>query len=510
MGDRKRTRAGIVSAALLTAGLLAPTPAPAAAELLSAKGEAYGGEVINDQKSPLVTAAVPPGQSRHAEDVQLDAFGLVETLRTIADACLTGGVNANLQAEMDEARRVANDQPPPPKGQEPPRRTVRAPEGYGVDDFCLQPQDAQLPEDPNNNPKCEKYGAAKVPPGGSPPATCQALIELWSARAYVEALNAFVFSEISSEAVGRCVGSRPEYQTAVAYGPLTGSLAGDTSQPNSPISIAGLAEGSTVTFWETNWDPKTNTVTDGKDHVWVNALHIDTPTEDIIIGHAEAKVECGGDEVPAGGFPRTVTLNPSKRLMTWDRPFTLSGAVTPASEFDTPAECVEGVPVTIARDRTGGPNKFKDMGVVETDINGNFSLDFDADYNAQWIAYIDKDTPANCAQVASEATEVLVRPFVGLKTSQKLLPRGRTVRLTARLAPCDDVKVGSNIKLRRVYKSRSVKIETKRLDESCRAVFRQKANWKTAVFDAAWSRQDGSHQNGKSRPKVVRTKKKKK
>jgi hypothetical protein len=505
--SRGPARWTVIMAIALIGSVLSVAPAPAADEVVSARGSAYGAEVVDGQKSPEAIAEVPPNTSQHDQNTQVDFVDMVELLDTTADACLDGGVAANLQAEMDEARRQALGQEPPPEDQEPPRQTANAPEGYGVDDFCLTPSGTEVPEDPNTNPKCEEYGAAEVPEGGQPPSTCQAPINLWSARGYVESVNAFVFTELYSEAVGRCVGAAPEYASATTFGDLSGSLVVDTTQPNQPLDPLGLGltQADTVTFWETNWDPETNSVTDGADHVWVNALHIQTPTEDIVIGHSEAKVECAGDEVPVGGYPRDVNLTPSKGIVTYDRVFNLSGSVTPATEFETPRPCIEGVPVTIRRDKVGGGEKFVDIATVETDANGSFSYDVTADYNAQWVAFIAKDSPKNCAQVASSAEPVLVKPFVGLKTSRKTVKRGTEVKLTARLEPCDG-KSGTRIKLRRVYKSRAVKVDTKLLDDECRAIFYQTANWKTAVFDAAWPKQDTVHQNGHSRPKVIRTK----
>lgn len=506
--SRRLGRAAAILATALVSSLVVIGPAPAA-EIASATGSAFGfRENISKVETPLVTAAVPPGKFNHDNDAQADVGGgTVQALEVVGDACLDGGVQANLQAEMDAARRQARGEEPPPEDQETPRQTVQAPENYGVDNFCLTPQNQQLAEDPNLNPKCEEYADAEVPDGGAPPVTCQALMQLWNARGYGEALDVLGFQELRSEAVGRCVGAAPEYMTGAQY-LITGDLQADPSTPNQnldPLAL-GLAESSTVIFWETNWDPKTNSITDGKDHVWVNAMHVITPTEDIIIGHSEAKVECAGDPVPAGGYPRDINLTPSKGIVTYDRVFNMSGSVTPATEFNTPRSCVEGVDVTIRRDIIGGDEDFESVATVTTDKNGNFTYNATADFNSQWIAYIDKDTPANCAQVASSSAPVLVKPFVGLKTSRNVVRHGQNVKLTARLEPCID-KAGTRMKLRRVYSSRNVKIDTKLLDSDCRAVFYQTGRWKgTAVFDAAWPKQDTVHQNGNSRPKAVRVK----
>lgn len=508
---RRFARFGLVVALALLTSVLVATSAPAA-EVNSAEGNAFGfKENISKVETPVVTAKVPPNKSQHDEDAQINVLDSLTVMEVNSDACLDGGVQARLQAEMNTAR-VKAEGGNPKEQPEPQRQTVEAPNGYGEDDFCLKAAEQQKAEDPNANPKCEEYGDAEVPEGGNPPATCQSFLQLWNARG--EAITADVFGafqELRSEAVGRCVGAAPEFMTGVQYALVADAAIGDPSMPNQnldPLGL-GLAESSTAIFWETNWDPETNTTTDGKDKVWVNALHIITPTEDIIIGHSEATVDCAQGDVPAGGYPRDINIKASKGFVTYDRTYTLSGSVTPATEFNTPRECVEGVNVTIRRDKVGGGEEFKDIATVQTDKNGNFSYDVKADVNSQWIAFIDRDQPANCAQVASSAEPVLVKPFLRLKTNRKVVPHGTTVRFTTRIEPCNG-KEGTVVKLRRVYSSRNVKIENTRFDDECKAFFFMKGTWKgTAVFDAAWSKQDTLHQNGHSRPKAVRVKKKK-
>lgn len=501
--NRRSARWAIVLAATLVSSVLAMAAAPAA-EVASAKGSAYGfRENVSKVETPLVTAAVPPNTAQHDEDAQLNLQDMVTVMDVMADACLEEGVQAHLQSEMNTARVIANNGDPDAQP-EPQRQTANVPSGYGVDDYCLKAADQQKPADETTNPNCEDFDGSV----DAPPTTCQALLQLWNSRGYAVTADVFgAFQELKSEAVGRCVGAAPEFMTGVGY-TLAGELTADPSSPNQALNPGDFGfESSTVIFWETNWDPETNTTTDGENTVWVNALHIITPTEDIIVGHSEATVDCGGDEVPAGGYPRDINLEASKGFVTYDRVYTLSGSVTPATEFNTPRPCVEGVKVTIRRDKVGGGDKFKDIAVVQTDTNGNFSYDVTADVNSQWIAFIDRDEPANCAQVASSAEPVLVKPFLGLKTSRNVVPKGTMVKFTTRIAPCDG-KAGTLVKLRRVFSSRSVKIDTTRFDSDCRAVFMLKANWKgTAVFDAAWSKQDTLHQNGHSRPKAVRVKK---
>jgi hypothetical protein len=502
---RRGSRIAIVASIALLTGLLVSGPAPAA-EVLGAEGAAFGSsDGLTQIETPTVTAAVPPNTSQHVDDATLNVMDQVTVQEVAADACIAEGVQAFLQAEMNTARVIAQGGDPAAQP-EPQRRTAEVPAGYGDDDFCLTPAAQQIPQDDTTNPLCENYSGG----GEAPPTTCQALIQLWNARGYAQTADVVgSFSELESEAVGRCVGAAGEFMTGVRYGPA-GGVQGDPSMPNQPLNPGdfGLSSG-TVTFWETNWDPETNTTTDGSNTVWVNALRIQSPTLDLVVGHSEATVDCAQGDVPAGGYPRDINLTASKGTVTYERTYTLSGAVTPATEFDTPRTCVEGVNVTIRRDMVGGEEQFEDIATVQTDTNGNFSYDVEADVNSQWIAFIDRDEPANCAQVSSAAEPVLVKPFLGLKTSRKVVRKGKTVKFTTRIEPCDG-KEGTIVKLRRVFSSRNVKIDTERFNEDCRAFFFLKAKWKgTAVFDAAWSKQDTLHQNGHSRPKAVRVKKRK-
>ena len=255
--------------------------------------------------------------------------------------------------------------------------------------------------------------------------------------------------------------------------------------------------------------------------MYVNGLHIVTPTEDIIISHAEATADCLDPEPtpsdtptitptpPEAGFPRDVSLTPSKNRVTYGREFTFTGSVTPATDFFTPESCVEGIPVTIRRHLNSAPEGvFEDVGVVQTDSSGNFGFTFEADRNAQWTAVVDKDSPQDCAQSNSDSKSVLVRPFVRLKASRLKPRRGADVRLTSSIEPCDPAKQGSRAKLRRQFKGRPVKVAFGTYDDNCQTVWVIEANFKTAVYDATWAKVDDDHLNGNSRPIVIQTHKK--
>ncbi|MEA2476916.1 MAG: hypothetical protein QOC87_1115, partial [Actinomycetota bacterium] len=254
--------------------------------------------------------------------------------------------------------------------------------------------------------------------------------------------------------------------------------------------------------------------------VYVNALHIVSPTENVIFGHSEATVDCPQPpspsptpstasptptvvpSTPEGGFPRNINLNASKSTVTYGNTFSLAGSVTPNSAFETPRYCVEGVNVTIRRDIVGPPQEFEDVGTVQTDQQGNFSFNYSADKNAQWLAFIDKDNPQNCAQSSSNSQAVLIRPFVRLRVSDKTPPFGSNVTFHGGVEPCDN-HAGTFVKLRRQFAGRAVKVARKVIDGNCNVNFIQHVDFKRAVFDAVWAKQDSDHQTGRSRPKVV-------
>jgi hypothetical protein len=165
--------------------------------------------------------------------------------------------------------------------------------------------------------------------------------------------------------------------------------------------------------------------------------------------------------------------------------------------------------VTIRRHLNSAPEGvFEEVGTVQTDSSGNFGFTFKADRNAQWVAVGDKDSPLDCAQSNSDSKSVLVRPFVRLKASRLNPRRGAEVRLTTRIEPCEAGKQGSRVKLRRQFKGRPVKVAFARYDDDCRALWFIEANFKTAVYDAAWAKVDDNHLNGNSRPIVIQTHKK--
>lgn len=512
---------------------------------LRARGYAYGltenALPEPNVKAPEAVAEVPPSdeqepvRSQHDEDVLLDAGVIVGEVE--ADACLDAGVSAELQTEINIARIQSRGEEPAdddndtndgPNDEDPERQEVVPAEGQFAD-RCVEPVDANHPRPvfgtaspgatetptpppspeptPEPPPFCEDFEA---PEEAGQPTTCLATLPLWHGRGFARSHD-IILDEAVGEAVARCT---PEGQLEVAtgadFGLISGLVNGDPSMPNQQLDLF-IAGGGVVTFWETNWDPKTNTTTDGSDTVWVNAAHIITPSEEIILGHAEATAECVDDDPdfeptpPPGGFPRDISIKPSKSTVLYSKTFSLSGAITPANEFETPRECVENVTLTIRRDPVGGPADFVDVGQVTTDAQGNYSFNYTADRNSQWIAFVDKDNPVDCAQASSHAFPVLVKPFVKMRLARRSVPRGSFHRFHVSIEPCGGDHTNSRIKLKRQVGSSMVEVQTKRLDDNCRQSFRVRANFREAVFQAAWPKQDEDHQTGKSRRKLAST-----
>ena len=495
-GKRRFSRTALVMALAMLGAVLVATAAPAE-EVAKARGMAYGvRDNIAKVETPKVKSVVPPLTASSDRNAQVDVLGVAQVARVESDACIQSGTPAKLQEQMDTAEFLAKggegDPPVPQTG------TVSTPPNFPDDGNCFVPTEDKPEGD--DNPPCADFDPETHK-------TCITTKPLWNGRGYAKALDTLgIIEEVQAEAVARCdANGAIEFATGAAY-TLAGDFQGDPRQPNqnlNPLGL-GLAESATVIFWETNWDAATGTTTDGSDTVYVNGMHIITPTEDIIISHAEASAECISTAPPPGGFPRDISLTASKNTVTYGNTFSLTGSVTPATAFATPNSCVAGVDVTIRKDPVGAPQEFVDVGTVKTDRRGNFGFNVTAEANAQWLAFIEKDNPKDCAQSSSQSRSVLIRPFVGLKVSDSTPRRGSKVKFSTRVAPCDGHR-GKRIKLRREYKGRSVKIATARLDNDCKAVFVMKANWKTAVFDAAFTKQDDDHQNGTSRPKVVKT-----
>ncbi len=561
------TKLTIFAALAAIVGLLVtgPSVGPVSADTVAkARGYAYGASEAAvsdpDPRAPEAEAVVPPPpeqeqlQTKRDRDELLNVLGLVRAATVEADACVTNGTPAKLQLEINRARILARGDTPAadadtdnngPKDEDPERGDATPAQGFN--DGCMRPGRV-APERPNESPSpsgspsaspsasptggfqpgspspsASGSGSASPSPSGpplpnceaavtNPTATtftgphCRATLPLWHSRGYARAVLAPLIAtsgDIFAEAVARCENGKEIFSTGARLTGTIGGLSADRQKPNQPLSLP-IGGGAVATYWETNWDPRTNSTTDGSDTVWVNGLHIITPVDDIILSHAEASADCPQGPVPAGGFPRDINIQPSKNNVLFGRTFTLSGSVTPATEFQTPRNCVEGVRVTIRRDIVGGPQDFVDVGSVMTDNRGNFTFNYKADQNAQWLAFIDKNNPTDCALSASSAKPVLVKPFVKLNISQQDVPRGKPVRLTASIAPCGE-HAGTRMKLKRQYGASMVEDDTKNLDPNCKAVFIVQTNYDYAVYQAAWPKQDEDHQTGKSRRKVVRT-----
>lgn len=326
----------VVAIALVTALLYGlPASGQAAAGPEKARGYAYGASALggeDPQLNPLPereAVAPPPAPQDNVkrvstQDTAVDT-GIVNALQVQADACLDTGASAKLQFDINTARILARGGKPEsdpddvnhgPSDPDPERELVRYPAGFPDTARCVSPASGGAPVQgptptgtptpaptatPGSPPLCENVQTDPNKAGFSP--VCLATSPLWNGRGYAEALDVLgVFEEVEGEAVARCnsnreliVSSGADYDLTEVTGPASPDR---PNQPLDPLTL-GLVGVSAVTFWETNWDPKTNTTTDGSDTVWVNGLHIITSTgRDIIVSHAEATAECPAEPTP--------------------------------------------------------------------------------------------------------------------------------------------------------------------------------------------------------------------
>lgn len=201
---------------------------------------------------------------------------------------------------------------------------------------------------------------------------------------------------------------------------------------------------------------------------------------------------------PPTGFPRTVFLESAKNKRTFGRTITLTGAVT-SDDANIPASCLSNVNVTILRDVVGGPENPVVIATVTTGPDGTFSYTRKADRSANYIAHLDQD--AQCAEANSEPESVLVRVAVGLRLSTQRVHAGGVVRLRGKIRPCGGHK-RDRLVLFRVVGGKLAKVEKKRMNNKCVAVFRQRVRRNTA-FQVRWPKQHPDHLRGKSRKKAV-------
>ncbi|MGI8775363.1 MAG: thrombospondin type 3 repeat-containing protein [Actinomycetota bacterium] len=341
-------RFAVIAAVALIAGLLTGVPVASAGHTdvvkptqaaERARGYAYGASVLGTDDQPVnplpeAEAEVPPSgdqeqvRTHNDQDVALD-IPLISVGTVEADACLDPGVPARFQKIINAAQILSHGLTPErdadndydefdddgenfAEPDEDPRRTeARYPEGFPGTARCLTPTTADqalheptrttapLPADqqPPRPPNCES-GFETDPAEEDFSDVCLATLPLWNGRGYAEAFEDVLLGEhIEAEALARCNSEGVlEVATGAAFTDPESLLIGDTTQPNQPLDVI-LATVSAVTFWETNWDPETNTTTDGSDTVWVNGLHIITSTgEDIVLARAEATADCVNDQ----------------------------------------------------------------------------------------------------------------------------------------------------------------------------------------------------------------------
>lgn len=354
----KRTRlvglSAAVTVALITAllyGLPASGQSQNPVEPESARGYAYGASALGGQEPqldplPEREAVAPPPEPQEQvkrvskQDTGADVIVVGDLLYIEADACLDAGASANLQFEINRARilergdtvdRGDTPENEGPNDPDPQRQLVRYPEGFPETARCLVPVTSDAPiqgptTSPSPTPTSTPTAAPSPSPTQAPPPNCEDVVTdpededfspvcfattpLWNGHGYARAADTFLGEDIEAEAVARCTpDGKLRVATGAAFG-LTGVLASSTQRPNQRLD-AIVAGSSSVTYWETNWDPATNTTTDGSDTVWVNGLHIITSTgRDIILSRAEATADCPGEPEPTPTATATETEPP--------------------------------------------------------------------------------------------------------------------------------------------------------------------------------------------------------
>lgn len=95
-------------------------------------------------------------------------------------------------------------------------------------------------------------------------------------------------------------------------------------------------------------------------------------------------------------------------------------------------------------------------------------------------------------------------PQVHFRVSNPRPPRNATVRMTTRLGQCPGHE-GTRVELRQKKQGHFVVIQSKRVNDSCRAVFKVVASFDRGVFKATWPKQDNDHRRGRSESRTVTT-----
>lgn len=97
-------------------------------------------------------------------------------------------------------------------------------------------------------------------------------------------------------------------------------------------------------------------------------------------------------------------------------------------------------------------------------------------------------------------------PRAVLKAHDPTPVRDTRIQLTGRLRDCEGHE-GTRLRLiAKIDGRRSFKeVAVRRLDENCRTTYRLKANFKRALFNVIWPRQDNDHRRGSGRPQLVVT-----
>ncbi|MDQ3952167.1 MAG: hypothetical protein M3279_04255 [Actinomycetota bacterium] len=100
------------------------------------------------------------------------------------------------------------------------------------------------------------------------------------------------------------------------------------------------------------------------------------------------------------------------------------------------------------------------------------------------------------------------RPRVKMAAKPFRPQRGSMMNFVVRLAACERDNMnpaGTKVHLQRKKSGTFKTIATKKFDRTCRLVFPQRANWKSATFRAVWPKQRAGYTKGRSQPIEVNT-----
>lgn len=211
--------------------------------------------------------------------------------------------------------------------------------------------------------------------------------------------------------------------------------------------------------------------------------------------------------VATSGWPRDVSLEPSKTTLTAGHASRLTGIVS-SENPNTPQACLAGIDVTLSRQNIA-TRDWEDVHTTLTDDDGRFSIVVAPEETSPYVARVDVDggTDPNtgepiCSSASSAPISIAVRVRVRLEPAVQAVGKRSTARLRAAVLPCPRSHRGTNVFLYHVAAGRLEKIGDKQTNRECVAVFERRI-FDDRVFRARWPKQDIPHQSGRSALAVV-------